>query len=441
MPVVKLLQATWLILAATPLCLLAHRGLESMTVAAGTCYVLGWVLLVAARRRDPAGEKLRAFGGSTSARAALWVVLVMAQLAAFVLSASDLFVLLITVGTLAYFLWYWAPSGEAMARVCGLLMVAGGTIFLLAAVGEVFFRVPAIVARTGGTVLEQQRWTDANYDFLWQRNIYQLRSFHTETAKQTGTLRIIALGDSMTWGDKIPRTEDTWPYVLERTLNNRGQKTEVINLGQKGFSTVNEAEALERLGWRFDPDLVVLQFYVNDPLPSAPNFQAESTAWLFRTHHLSPLKHHELVKHSFLYAYMNERFERLQLSLFYSDGHRPLFADDFQGWADAQAAIETMAAETRRRGVPMLVVLFPHLVDLRPGAYPYENVHEKVAAVVARARLPLLDLRLPLAKINPDGRSWWALPWDAHPGVRAHALAGEMIAATLESRDLFDSNP
>ena len=58
------------------------------------------------------------------------------------------------------------------------------------------------------------------------------------------------------WGDHIASSDRTWPAQLERLLRARwdGAVVEVINLGQRGYTTVNEVEALDRLGWQADPD-------------------------------------------------------------------------------------------------------------------------------------------------------------------------------------------
>lgn len=96
-----------------------------------------------------------------------------------------------------------------------------------------------------------------------------------------------------------------------------------------------------------------------------------------------------------------------------------------------------MAEQTRERGVPMLVVVFPYFLDLRYDHYLYAPIHAKVAEVAAAAGVPIVDLWPHFAEVDPNGRHWWALPWDAHPSVRAHALAGEIIAKEIEALELL----
>ncbi|MBA3318514.1 MAG: SGNH/GDSL hydrolase family protein [Gemmatimonadales bacterium] len=80
---------------------------------------------------------------------------------------------------------------------------------------------------------------------------------------------------SFTWGLYIGDSDSTWPAVLERQLNADapGTPAEAINMPQRKWTTANEAEQLRRLGWQFQPELVVVQYFVNDAYPSEPDFK------------------------------------------------------------------------------------------------------------------------------------------------------------------------
>jgi hypothetical protein len=82
-------------------------------------------------------------------------------------------------------------------------------------------------------------------------------------AKPADTLRVLSLGDSHTQGYEV-RQEATFSAVLERYLNGRGVKAEVLNAGVSGFSTAEELAFLENEGYKYEPDVVVLGFYAND---------------------------------------------------------------------------------------------------------------------------------------------------------------------------------
>lgn len=85
-----------------------------------------------------------------------------------------------------------------------------------------------------------------------------LRDYKTE--KPADVYRIIALGDSFTFG-MYTDTDKAWPFVLETKLNSsvcsKNKKFEVINLGVGGYDSRYEVERMKKRGLKYDPDLVV----------------------------------------------------------------------------------------------------------------------------------------------------------------------------------------
>lgn len=83
--------------------------------------------------------------------------------------------------------------------------------------------------------------------------------------KPPGTFRILVLGDSVTFGHGA-LSNTTYPYLLEQRLKQwrPDVKWEVWNLGVPGYNTRQELKVLERVGPRYQPDLVVVGFYEND---------------------------------------------------------------------------------------------------------------------------------------------------------------------------------
>ena len=59
-----------------------------------------------------------------------------------------------------------------------------------------------------------------------------------------------------------------FPKQLEKSLNNNVNKIEVINAGIGNYNSSMEVELFKLLGINFDPDLVILMFYINDVEPT-----------------------------------------------------------------------------------------------------------------------------------------------------------------------------
>jgi hypothetical protein len=81
--------------------------------------------------------------------------------------------------------------------------------------------------------------------------------------KVSGTVRILAIGDSMTQGYEV-RQEYTFSAVAERYLHYRGLRAEVLNAGVSGYGTAEALAFLENEGYKYHPDVVVLGFFAND---------------------------------------------------------------------------------------------------------------------------------------------------------------------------------
>lgn len=120
--------------------------------------------------------------------------------------------------------------------------------------------------------------------YIWNVTINSkgLRDYEYSYEKPENTYRIVMLGDSMTSAHEV-LVEDTFENVLERKLNNVGNY-EVLNLGVKAYSIQQEFVTLEEEGFRYDPDMVILNFYVgNDFLESATHpFLIEKNGTLIR---------------------------------------------------------------------------------------------------------------------------------------------------------------
>jgi len=75
--------------------------------------------------------------------------------------------------------------------------------------------------------------------------------------------RILVIGDSFTFGAIVP-AEKVYTRVLEDMLNDSGFNVEVINMAYGGWGTDQELEALETEGLKYRPQLVIMQFHLND---------------------------------------------------------------------------------------------------------------------------------------------------------------------------------
>lgn len=86
-----------------------------------------------------------------------------------------------------------------------------------------------------------------------------------------GSLRVLGIGDSVTWGTRVDEDE-SFLGVLRTRLQAEDPGAEVINAGVVGYSTWQEALFLEKYGLPLRPDVVLVNFCSNDWLPSEDPF-------------------------------------------------------------------------------------------------------------------------------------------------------------------------
>jgi len=85
--------------------------------------------------------------------------------------------------------------------------------------------------------------------------------FEYKPMKEKGTYRVVALGDSFTFGLHVS-TDDNWTELLEEKLNKQFvctniSKFEVINLGVSGYDRAYAVERFKKRGVKYSPDLVM----------------------------------------------------------------------------------------------------------------------------------------------------------------------------------------
>ena len=93
-----------------------------------------------------------------------------------------------------------------------------------------------------------------NEDSLNESKTFQIN-------KPTKTYRIIALGDSYTYGLYVP-TNSTYPKILEKQLNEQLhcpdiKEFEVLNLGVTAYDVAYTVERFLKRGIKYSPDLVI----------------------------------------------------------------------------------------------------------------------------------------------------------------------------------------
>ena len=323
-----------------------------------------------------------------------------------------------------------------MRRGFGLALLALGGVALALCIGEVaarmLWRPPeppplelsaelrALPDLRTRIELAQPNLRARNLGALYETNSAGFRGRERTREKPPGTFRIAVIGDSFAMGWNVNEA-DTYAAQLEASLRARGVDVEVLNFGLAGLDAVVAVERFHALALRYDPDLVIYGFTLNDVenahyRPSAPHFAevqralmaSPSYLWRVLAPRIGPLR-------EVLYAPPGTPLYELNDNWF----HNP------EAWHTTLGALDRLAETSARRGACVLLLIHPQLHYLN-ALHPYHPHYDAIERA-ARER-GLVPVRAIDDFLGRKDRALWAGPQDPHPGPEAHA----MLAARLE---------
>jgi len=153
--------------------------------------------------------------------------------------------------------------------------------------------------------------------------------------KPAGTFRIVVIGDSITFGNRLA-PEENYPAVLESLYQQASKSVEVLNLGLGGYDTLQEVATLKDIGLQFDPDLVILGYCINDIGVASGN-----------VNYIRRLQQYgHWIYHSRLAQFIRVQLDRIELKQFAKQANRTESFDET--YANVMADIR---ADTRLHGL------------------------------------------------------------------------------------------
>jgi hypothetical protein len=265
--------------------------------------------------------------------------------------------------------------------------------------------------------------------------------------KPSGLLRVEMLGDSFVDGSEVG-DEELFTWHLQQTLHG----AEIINLGVYGYSTAQEVITLERVGVRYDPDLVVLVTMTNDFWGNATNLSyfgpaprfvldgdsvrlepttSGSARAAFKATNLPVPGMSFLHRHSLVYYLLNHSL------------YQPLIASKINAIQAAQR--QALSAEDRlelyrrlvrrmkrlcdERGIDFLVILAYERSELRKGDV---SPNSRLAQVLEMDSVRTVDLYAALRDAEQASDSSLYYRGDIHWNARGHQVVAELLRPSLE---------
>ncbi|MGH9874778.1 MAG: SGNH/GDSL hydrolase family protein, partial [Pyrinomonadaceae bacterium] len=288
------------------------------------------------------------------------------------------------------------------------------------------------------------------WDFtILSTNAEHLRSEHvseTVGARQPGTTRIVCLGDSVTFGFRVPvvwpdkpteYSPDWLPYpmLLEKQLRaaNPDRKIEVVTMAVPGYTSHQGLAWLRRDIDELQPDLLIVSFGWNDTsFSDVPDREAIRTNW-------SAVGVRWLVDHSQAFAHAT-RWLRVREANKQTQNKphnvRPGPRVSQQEYLSNMIAIQELA---RQRGAAVMVIAAPYR-DHDPGAPEADFMLQYRVALGTTMRqrgVPFLEIPELTEAAYPSNEGWFGER--IHPNHMGHRLmASELLKLISATHNLSD---
>lgn len=269
------------------------------------------------------------------------------------------------------------------------------------------------------------------------------RGFHDRERtpdKPAGTWRIVALGDSFTYGVGAPDHEG-WPAQLERRLADRSGcdvPVEVVNLGIPRYFPAAERLLLQEEGLRYAPDVVVVGVLPNDVVDTylgldaitvdASGYLVPRAAQTFGPLAMALLRHSQLARAALhgLAAPSGPRGTPPPGEEAYERGG--FYEPD---WRAMEADLGDLTADARRHGAAVVVVGIPSsgLADAHVAAFD-----RRLADWSAGAGVAYVSVLAALRAASAHEPLYWT--HDGHCRPAGYRVIAERVAVELAAAGL-----
>jgi lysophospholipase L1-like esterase len=282
----------------------------------------------------------------------------------------------------------------------------------------------------------------AVWDFtVLSTNSQHLRSEHageTLGAKQPGTTRIVCLGDSVTFGFRVPvvwpekptEYDPGWlpfPMLLEKELRaaNPDRRIEVIDMAVPGYTSHQGLAWLRRDIDKLQPDLLIASFGWNDAsFSDVPDRDAIRTNWY-------AVAVRWLIDHSQAFAHATHRLRAKEAKAQQQTGRpivRPAARVSQQEYLNNMITIQELA---RQRGTSVIIIAAPYR-DNDPNSPEANSMLQYRVALGTTMRqrgVPFVELRELTPEAYPSNEGWFGER--IHPNHMGHRLiASELLKVT-----------
>jgi len=262
--------------------------------------------------------------------------------------------------------------------------------------------------------------------------------------------RVVILGDSIAFGNFMT-WEDTFSNQIQQRLHSKNRHVEVLNFGVGGYDTLQEVSLLEIRGLKYDPDLVVVAYCLNDI--SIASTSLEHIEWR-RSQERSFLYRSRLAQ------FVSTNIEKIRLKNWLSHMNQPqVFHREYERQIDAISEDEVellnlmknaprwpsttwygdrdrvgrlrfsfrrLSSSSRENGFLVVIMIVPLLID-DAGTYSHRTAHRIVEKEARRAGFDTIDLTDAFMSAGMENLKT-EFGDIIHPNRRGHAIMADLLS-------------
>lgn len=322
---------------------------------------------------------------------------------------------------------------------------------------EAFVVSDAALGWVGRPDVRSEERSDPDSPHEVSTNSRGLRNRETSYARDARR-RILCIGDSFTWGLGV-ESRDAFPSLLEAGSSD----TEVINAGCLAWGTAQEWLWLEREGQRYSPDVLILEFFVNDFFDNEggylrrqrptfavsagePVLQASPAPFPERSRSESILRF--LRGHSWVFRAVEFGGEWMRVGFFQRTDLTALTRVTLRERADLEtppaqeltfALLKRIQAFCNQRGIRLIALLIPSHWDVRPelegttSALEFHKAYEIAIRFCRTLDIDTVELRPRLIDMERRGSGGFQR-FDIHLNAAGHRAAADLLLARIGAR-------
>jgi len=264
-----------------------------------------------------------------------------------------------------------------------------------------------------------------------------LRDVEHEYEKPPGTIRILGLGDSVTFGAGVA-FEDTYLSQLERKLNDAGYSVEIIKAGVNSYEFDQERTYFKEEGYKYNPDVVILGLFLNDIreiTPAEVQKEKKDTENLLKREVTESPPEELSSPKSFVdrvanicklcEIFISQRREAYNL-LYFSKAIEEQWTRD---WPRFEERIVDFYSELKKSNIKLLILVFPETEQFSHSHNLTKLPQQRLAEMAQKNDIEIIDL---LPFLDVEGFNNIYLNGDSiHPNKAGYKIVSDILYKKL----------